>query len=94
MTPGNSNFAWYHFKGQPEQLRIGPAGHGNAQWVQLELVATEEARRVNAFYMEHEARCVLFRHGLRLGFDMKDQTPGVIYHLNFKYDFPKPKQTA
>lgn len=61
-----NSLAWYHFAGTPAKLCIGPSGHGDAQWRELEHVATPEPRRVNPFYMEAEAQCVMQRHRLTL----------------------------
>lgn len=74
----NAAFAWYHKTTEPQSLLIGPAGHGNAEWRELEAVVTPQDRRANPFYMEAEAQCVIARHGLRLApLSVQFAVPGV-----------------
>ena len=78
--------AWYYKYTLPRALLIGPAGHGDGEFLEIETVWTPEERRCNAFYMEHEGRCVLAKHGLALAFsDAEAVLPRRIHYTQFQY---------
>lgn len=84
-----NNISWYLKRSDPMGLCIGPSGHTDRDWKELEPVATPRERLCNQFYVDAEMRCLLNRYQITICYNSAKQTKGELWYGNIILNIPK-----